>query len=143
LKTIQQLLGDSPRAPLTVKPTDSVLVGLEAMAKADIGALLVMDGDRLVGLFSERDYARKIVLHGKVSRDTSIQEIMKENVCYVEPHQTVDEAMALMTEKRVRYLPVLNEQKKVLGIISIGDLVKETIANQAFVIQQLEHYIAN
>ena len=143
MKTIQQLLGDSPRAPLTVKPTDSVLVGLEAMAKADIGALLVMDGDRLVGLFSERDYARKIVLHGKVSRDTSIQEIMKENVCYVEPHQTVDEAMALMTEKRVRYLPVLNEQKKVLGIISIGDLVKETIANQAFVIQQLEHYIAN
>jgi CBS domain-containing protein len=143
LKTILQLLGDSPRAPLTVKPTDSVLVGLEAMAKADIGALLVMDGDRLLGLFSERDYARKIVLHGKVSRDTSIQEIMKENVCYVEPHQTVDEAMALMTEKRVRYLPVLNEQKKVLGIISIGDLVKETIANQAFVIQQLEHYIAN
>ncbi len=143
MKTILQLLGDSPRAPLTVKPTDSVLVGLEAMAKADIGALLVMDGDRLVGLFSERDYARKIVLHGKVSRDTSIQEIMKENVCYVEPHQTVDEAMALMTEKRVRYLPVLNEQKKVLGIISIGDLVKETIANQAFVIQQLEHYIAN
>lgn len=143
MKTILQLLGDSPRAPLTVKPTDSVLVGLEAMAKADIGALLVMDGDRLVGLFSERDYARKIVLHGKVSRDTSIQEIMKENVCYVEPHQTVDEAMALMTEKRVRYLPVLNEQKKVLGIISIGDLVKETIANQAFVIQQLEHYIAS
>ncbi len=143
MKTILQLLGDSPRAPLTVKPTDSVLVGLEAMAKADIGALLVMDGDRLLGLFSERDYARKIVLHGKVSRDTSIQEIMKENVCYVEPHQTVDEAMALMTEKRVRYLPVLNEQKKVLGIISIGDLVKETIANQAFVIQQLEHYIAN
>ena len=143
MKTIQQLLGDSPRAPLTVKPTDSVLVGLEAMAKADIGALLVMDGDRLLGLFSERDYARKIVLHGKVSRDTSIQEIMKENVCYVEPHQTVDEAMALMTEKRVRYLPVLNEQKKVLGIISIGDLVKETIADQAFVIQQLEHYIAS
>jgi CBS domain-containing protein len=143
MKTIQQLLGDKPRTPLTVKPTDSVLVGLEAMAKADVGALLVMEGDRLLGLFSERDYARKIVLQGKVSRDTSVQEVMKENVCYVEPHQTVDEAMALMTDKRVRYLPVLTDQKKVIGIISIGDLVKETIADQAFVIQQLEHYIAS
>jgi CBS domain-containing protein len=143
LKTILQLLGDSPRAPLTVKPTDSVLVGLETMAKADIGALLVMDGDRLLGLFSERDYARKVVLQGKASRDTSVQEVMKDNVCYVQPHQTVDEAMALMTDKRVRYLPVLTDQKKVIGIISIGDLVKETIADQAFVIQQLEHYIAS
>ena len=143
MKTILQLLGDSPRAPLTVKPTDSVLVGLETMAKADIGALLVMDGDRLLGLFSERDYARKVVLQGKASRDTSVQEVMKDNVCYVQPHQTVDEAMALMTDKRVRYLPVLTDQKKVIGIISIGDLVKETIADQAFVIQQLEHYIAN
>jgi CBS domain-containing protein len=143
LKTILQLLGDSPRAPLTVQPTDSVLVGLETMAKADIGALLVMDGDRLLGLFSERDYARKVVLQGKASRDTSVQEVMKDNVCYVQPHQTVDEAMALMTDKRVRYLPVLTDQKKVIGIISIGDLVKETIADQAFVIQQLEHYIAS
>ncbi len=143
MKTILQLLGDSPRAPLTVKPTDSVLVGLETMAKADIGALLVMDGDRLLGLFSERDYARKVVLQGKASRDTSVQEVMKDNVCYVQPHQTVDEAMALMTDKRVRYLPVLTDQKKVIGIISIGDLVKETIADQAFVIQQLEHYIAS
>ncbi len=143
MKTIRQLLGEIPRTPLAVKPGDSVLAALETMAKHDVGALLVMDGDRLAGIFSERDYARKIILHGKSSKDTLVSEIMTAKVCYAEPGQTVDEAMALMTEKRVRHLPVLEGGGKVIGVVSIGDLVKETISHQAFVIQQMEHYIAS
>jgi CBS domain-containing protein len=143
MKTIKQLLGDSPRAPITVKPQDSVLVALEVMAKFDIGAVLVMEGDRLAGIFSERDYARKVVLQGKVSRDTSVSEIMTDKVFFAKPTQTVAEAMALMSDKHIRHLPILEDEKKVIGVISIGDLVKETISHQAFVIQQLEHYIAS
>lgn len=143
MKTIKQLLGDSPRAPITVKPQDSVLVALEVMAKFDIGAVLVMEGDRLAGIFSERDYARKVVLQGKMSRDTSVSEIMTEKVFFAKPTQTVAEAMALMSDKHIRHLPILEDGKKVIGVISIGDLVKETISHQAFVIQQLEHYIAS
>lgn len=143
MKTIKQLLGDSPRAPITVKPQDSVLVALEVMAKFDIGAVLVMEGDRLAGIFSERDYARKVVLQGKMSRDTSVSEIMTEKVFFAKPTQTVAEAMALMSDKHIRHLPILEDEKKVIGVISIGDLVKETISHQAFVIQQLEHYIAS
>lgn len=143
MKTIKQLLGDSPRAPITIKPQDSVLVALEVMAKFDIGAVLVMEGDRLAGIFSERDYARKVVLQGKMSRDTSVSEIMTEKVFFAKPTQTVAEAMALMSDKHIRHLPILEDEKKVIGVISIGDLVKETISHQAFVIQQLEHYIAS
>lgn len=143
MKTLKQLLGENPRAPLAVKPDDTVLVALELMAKFNVGALLVMDGDRLAGIFSERDYARKIILHGKASSATSVREIMTEKVFYAEPSQTVDQAMAMMTEKHIRHLPVLDSSNKVLGVVSIGDLVKETIAEQAFVIQQLEHYIAS
>lgn len=143
MKTIKQLLGDSPRAPITVKPQDSVLVALEVMAKFDIGAVLVMEGDRLAGIFSERDYARKVVLQGKMSRDTSVSEIMTEKVFFAKPTQTVAEAMALMSDKHIRHLPILEDEKKVIGVISIGDLVKETISHQAIVIQQLEHYIAS
>jgi len=142
MKTIKQLLGEDPRKPLTIQPGDTVLVALETMATHDIGALLVMEGDRLAGIFTERDYARKIILHGKSSRDTLVSEIMTAKVCYAEPGQTVDQAMALMTEKRVRHLPVLEDGKTVVGMVSIGDLVKETISHQAFVIKQLEHYIA-
>ena len=143
MKTIKQLLGENPRKPLTIQPGDTVLAALETMAKHDIGALLVMEGDRLAGIFTERDYARKIILHGKSSRDTLVSEIMTAKVCYAEPGQTVDQAMALMTEKRVRHLPVLEDGKTVVGMVSIGDLVKETISHQAFVIKQLEHYIAS
>jgi CBS domain-containing protein len=143
MKTLKQLLSENPRAPLAVKPDDTVLVALELMAKFNVGALLVMEGDRLAGIFSERDYARKIILQGKASNATSVHEIMTEKVFYAEPSQTVDQAMAMMTEKHIRHLPVLDANKKVLGVVSIGDLVKETIAQQAFVIQQLEHYIAS
>jgi CBS domain-containing protein len=143
MKSIKQLLGDQPRAPVTVKPQDSVLFALETMARFDIGAVLVMEGDRLAGIFSERDYARKVILQGKASRDTTVREIMTEKVFFAQPNQSVEEAMALMSNKHIRHLPVLDEAKKVIGVISIGDLVKETISHQAFVIQQLEHYIAS
>lgn len=143
MKTLKQLLGENPRTPIAVKPDDTVLVALEMMAKYNVGALLVMEDKHLAGIFSERDYARKIILHGKASNATAVKEIMTEKVFYAEPSQTVDQAMAMMTEKHIRHLPVLDANKQVVGVVSIGDLVKETIAEQAFVIKQLEHYIAS
>ena len=112
------------------------------MAKHEVGAVLVLDGEQLVGIFSERDYARKIILHGKTSKETLVREIMSEKVAYVTPASTIDECMALMTEKRFRHLPVLDADGGVVGMISIGDMVKETISNQKFLIDQLARYIA-
>ena len=142
MKTLKQLLDENPRAPLSVSPDDSVFSALELMAKHDIGAVLVMRGDQLAGIFSERDYARKIILLGKSSKETLVREIMTEKVLYVRPDHTTDDAMALMTEKHIRHLPVLDADKRVIGMVSIGDVVKETISEQAFLIKQLEHYIA-
>lgn len=142
MKTLKQLLGEKPRPPLTVAPDDSVFSALELMAKHDIGAVLVMRGDQLAGIFSERDYARKVILLGKSSKETAVKEIMTEKVLYALPEQTTDQAMALMTEKHIRHLPVLDASKRVVGMVSIGDLVKETISQQAFLIQQLEQYIS-
>jgi CBS domain-containing protein len=143
MKTLKQLLDERPRAPLAVAPDDSVFSALELMAKHDVGAVLVMSGDQLIGIFTERDYARKIILLGKASKETRVREIMTEKVLYARPDQTMDQAMALMTEKRVRHLPVLDGDQHVIGMISIGDAVKETISEQAFLIQQLEQYIAS
>ncbi len=140
MKTLQQLLGTTPREAISVAPGDSVMTALEVLAKHDVGALLVIDGGRLAGIFSERDYARKIILQGKSSKETTVSEIMTAKVIFAKPSQTVDQAMALMTEKRIRHLPVM-ENDKLLGMVSIGDLVKETISEQAFVISQLENYI--
>jgi len=142
MKTLKKLLEERPRAPLSVSPDDSVFTALELMAKHDIGALLVMSGNQLVGIFSERDYARKIILLGKSSKDTRVREIMTEKVLYARPEQTTDQAMALMTDKHIRHLPVLDATQKVVGMVSIGDLVRETISEQAFLIKQLEQYIA-
>jgi len=142
MKTLKKLLEERPRAPLSVSPDDSVFTALELMAKHDIGALLVMGGNQLVGIFSERDYARKIILLGKSSKDTRVREIMTEKVLYARPEQTTDQAMALMTDKHIRHLPVLDATQKVVGMVSIGDLVRETISEQAFLIKQLEQYIA-
>lgn len=143
MKTLKQLLEQRPRAPIAVLPDDSVFSALELMAKHDIGAVMVMEGERLAGIFSERDYARKIILLGKSSKETLIREIMTEKVLYALPQQTTDQAMALMTDKHIRHLPVLDGKQKVMGMVSIGDLVKETISEQAFLIQQLEQYIAS
>jgi CBS domain-containing protein len=138
---MKQLLGESPRKPLSVVPDDSVITALELMAKHDVGAILVVEGDQLAGIFSERDYARKVILQGKSSKDTKVREIMTDKVIYAKPAQTVDECMAIMTDKRIRHLPVM-DNGKLAGIVSIGDLVKETISEQAYMIKQLENYIS-
>ena len=140
MRSVQQLLEEKAHRLLAIKPTASVLDALKIMAEKDIGALVVLDGEKLVGIFSERDYARKIILFGKSSKDTSVSEIMTPKVVCVRPEQTADECMSLMTEKRVRHLPVLSE-KKVIGIISIGDVVRAMISDQQQTIEQLEQYI--
>lgn len=142
MRTLKQLLADKHRPLAVVTPNDSVFHALNVMAQHDVGALLVLDGEQLVGIFSERDYARKIILHGKTSKETTVREIMSDRVAYVTPDTSLDKCMALMTERRFRHLPVLNEDGSVAGMISIGDLVKETISNQRFLIAELERYIA-
>ena len=142
MKTLKQLLANKNRPLAVVAPGDSVFHALTVMSKNNVGALLVLDGEQLVGLFSERDYARKIILQGKTSKETLVSEIMSDKVAYVTPSSTLDECMALMTEKHVRHLPVLDENNSVVGMISIGDLVKETISSQQFLIAELERYIA-
>ena len=142
MKTLKQLLAGRSRPLAVVTPNDTAYHALSVMAQHDVGALLVLNGEQLVGIFSERDYARKIILHGKSSKETLVSEIMSDRVAYVTPGATLDECMALMTEKRFRHLPVLEEDGNVAGMISIGDLVKETISDQKFLIEQLERYIS-
>lgn len=139
-KTVQQILARKPQRVLSIEPDAAVYEALVLMAKHDVGSLVVLDGERLVGIFSERDYARQIALLGKSSKETHVREIMTHKVLCVRPDQTVQECMGLMTAKRVRHLPVL-EHKKVIGLVSIGDVVKEVIADQQHIIEQLEHYI--
>ncbi len=140
MKTVRQMLEGKSRGLCTIGPGASVLDALKLMAEKDIGALLVVENDKLVGIISERDYARKMILHGKSSHDTPVRKIMTERVICVQPDRTVDECMALMTDKRFRHLPVI-ENDKLIGVLSIGDLVKETISEQQFMIKQLESYI--
>ena len=140
MKTVDQLLETKGRVVVSVSPEAKVIDALRVMAEREIGAVLVVDNDRLVGVMSERDYARKVILKGKSSQDTYVREIMTDRVVYVRPQQTVPECMALMTNKRVRHLPVL-EGDRLVGVLSLGDLVKETISEQQFIIQQLENYI--
>lgn len=142
MKTLKQLLADKQRPLAVVAPGDTVFHALSVMAQHDVGAVLVLDGEQLVGIFSERDYARRMILHGKTSKETTVREVMSERVAYVTKTATLEECMALMTEKRFRHLPVLNDDGTVAGLISIGDMVKETISSQQFLIEELERYIA-
>ncbi|MBK7292771.1 MAG: CBS domain-containing protein [Geothrix sp.] len=142
MRPLKQLIEGKP-STVTVGPDDSVFTALNLLAQFDIGALLVLDQGRLVGIFSERDYARKIILKGKASKDTPVREIMSDRLSCVTLNQTVEECMALMTDKHIRHLPVIGANQEVLGIISIGDLVKETISHQKFTIEQLVSYIQN
>lgn len=140
MKTVTQLLRAKGHEILSVSPEVPVFEALQMMADKNVGALLVVEGGSLVGIFSERDYARKVILKGKTSKETPVREIMSSHVLYVRPHQTIEDCMALMTDKRVRHLPVLDDEKLV-GVISIGDVVKAVIAEQEFVIEQLQNYI--
>lgn len=142
MKTLKQLLAERQRPLALVSPSDTVLHALTVMAQHDVGAVLVLDGEQLVGIFSERDYARKIILCGKNSRETLVREIMSDKVAYVTPEHSLAECMALMTEKHFRHLPVLDGDGRVAGIVSIGDMVKETISAQQFLIAELERYIS-
>jgi len=141
MKTVMQLLRGKGHAVLSVSPETSVFEALRVMAEKNIGALLVVEGEGLVGIFSERDYARKVVLKGKASKETPVREIMTSPVLYVRPEQTIEECMALMTDKHVRHLPVLQDETRLVGVISIGDVVKTIIAEQEFMIEQLQNYI--
>ena len=142
MKTLRQLLAGKHKTLTVVSPKDTVFHALQLMADHNVGAVLVLDGEQLVGLLSERDYARKIILQGKTSKDALVQDIMSDKVLYVGLDRSIDECMAIMSEKRFRHLPVLDEAQQVVGIISIGDLVHETICEQQFIIHQLENYIS-
>ena len=141
MKTLQQLLDNKKhKSVISIAPHRPVFDALVVLAEYKIGALVVLDGDKLVGVFSERDYAREIILKGKSSKTTPISEVMSSNVVTTKPHDTVEHAMNLMSDKHIRHLPVL-EGDKVIGMLSIGDLVKETIEYQQRLIKQLESYI--
>ena len=137
---VKQLLRSKGSEVVTVTPDTSVYDALQTMAEKNIGALVVVEGDEVVGIISERDYASKVILQGKTSIEVPVQEIMTERAYLVYPENTIEQCMALMTDKRVRHLPVL-ENDKLAGIVSIGDAVKVIISNQEFIIEQLENYI--
>lgn len=141
MASVKQLLEAKGHDIWSIDPDASVYDAIEMMADKEIGALVVMEGDSLVGVLSERDYARKVVLQGRSSKKTKIREIMTSRVAYAKPEQSVEECMAMMTEKRVRHLPVL-EGARLLGLISIGDLVKAIIEEQKHTIRALEQYIS-
>ncbi len=141
MKTLQQLLECKKyKEVISIAPHRPVFDALVILAEYKIGALLVIDGEKLVGIFSERDYAREVILKGRSSKTTQISEVMTDKVLSATPNDNVEYAMSLMSEKRIRHLPVVDNEK-VLGMLSIGDLVKETMAYQQELIKQLEHYI--
>ena len=141
MKTVKDILKAKGTEIWSVQSSDTVLDSLRLMADKRIGSLLVMDGEKLMGIVTERDYARKVILEGKSSKDTTVSEVMTRKVLCVSPERTVDECMALMTDKRARHLPVV-DHKHVVGVVSIGDLVKALIAEQQILIDQLQHYIS-
>lgn len=140
MKTIKQVLKEKGGDIWSTTPDKSVFAALQLMAEKDIGALLVIEGSKLVGIFSERDYARKVILKGKSSKVLAVRQVMSSHVFYVPPDINCEQALDLMTEKHVRHLPVL-EGGKLIGVVSIGDLVRSVIAHQKEVIDRLEKHI--
>ena len=143
MTTVAQILKSKrDQTVATISPEASVFEAVQKMAERNIGALVVVvENGKVVGVITERDYARKVALMARTSRDTPVRDIMSSPVMYVRPSQTNEECMALMTENRLRHLPVM-EGERMVGLISIGDLVKDIISEQRFIIEQLEHYIA-
>jgi CBS domain-containing protein len=142
MKTVSQILHAKGVAEVhAIAPEETVLEAIRRMAEKGIGALVVTQGDQIVGMVTERDYARKVILMGRNSDQTAVRDIMTPTVLYVRPQQTNEDCMALMAGNRVRHLPVLDEGR-IVGLISMGDLVKDIISDQQFTIEQLEHYIS-
>ena len=142
MKLVLHVLNKKGEDVWSLSPDASVYEAIDQMAQKGVGALLVMEGDRLVGIVSERDYARKVILKGKSPRETRVREIMSHPVTCARPQLTVEETMALMTEKRIRHLPVVADEK-VIGVISIGDVVQAIIEDNRFEIEQLTNYITS
>jgi CBS domain-containing protein len=140
MQTIRKILSEKGNEIWSTAPNDTVYDALQIMAQKDVGALMVVEGGKLVGIFSERDYARKVILLGKSSKKTSVKEIMTPHVIYATPDMTNEQGLALMSAKRIRHLPVLDGDKLV-GMVSIGDLVRSIISEQKETITQLEQYI--
>ena len=140
MTTVRQLLDQKGRNIWSIHPDATVFDAIAKMAEKDVGSLVVMEGEEFVGIITERHYARNIILRGKTSPSTPVRDIMERHVVVAQPGQSVDECMAIMSEERVRHLPVF-EENKLIGIVSIGDLVKSIIGDQKFVIVQLEQYI--
>jgi CBS domain-containing protein len=138
--TVRQILQGKGGHVWSVAPDSTVYDALKLMAEKNLGAVLVLQGDKLAGIFSERDYARKIILKGKSSKETTVEEIMTSDVVTVEARHSIEECMSMMTSKRIRHLPVV-EAEKIVGVISIGDIVKAIISDQEYTIKQLESYI--
>lgn len=141
MQTVRGLLEAKGYDVWSVRPDDSVYSALERMAEKNIGALLVCEGEQVVGIFSERDYARKVVLRGLVSRDLPVRDVMTPGVITITPKQTIEECMALMTARHIRHLPVL-EGGRLVGVISIGDVVKSLISEQQLMIDEMANYIS-
>jgi len=141
MSTVKDILSKKENKVYTFSPEKTVFEALKIMSNKDIGALIVTEENTVIGIFSERDYARKVILKGKSSKELKVSDIMTTDVLFVTPKNTVEECMALMTEKRIRHLPVL-ENKKLIGLVSIGDIVKQVISDHKFTIKELEKYIS-
>ncbi len=141
MTTISQLLQNKGTAVWTVTPEATVFAALELLAEKNIGAVPVVENGRLVGIFSERDYARKVILHGRSSRHTPVRDVMTGEVFTIHPQEDMNRCMTLMTDKHIRHLPVLDQDEQLIGIISIGDVVKAIIAEQQVLIDHLQDYI--
>jgi CBS domain-containing protein len=142
MATVRQLLNEKGYDVLTVGPGETVFDAIRKMAEKNVGSLVVCEGPKPVGIITERHYARNVFLKGRASPSTLVREIMETQVLFARPDQTVDECMAVMSDKKVRHLPVI-DQGKLIGIISIGDLVKNIISDQKFTIEQLTHFISS
>lgn len=140
-RTVAQLLQDKGSSVWAVAPSATVFEALGLMAEKNVGALLVIEDRRLAGIFSERDYARKVILHGRASKEMAVRDVMTAAVVTVSPEQGLHDCMELMTRHRVRHLPVIDQDANLVGVVSIGDVVKAMMAEQAFLIEQLQAYI--